>query len=43
MNIFDLIRAYNHACVTHDKVQERSLWLQILRRSLKGDHTHAAR
>jgi hypothetical protein len=43
MNIFDLIRAYNHACVSHDKEQERSLWIQILKRSLTGERTHAAK
>jgi len=43
MNLNDLIRAYNRACFTHDRNQEKILWLEILKRSLNKEPTQQAR
>ena len=43
MSLSDIFRAYNHACVTHDREAEKKWYLEILKLSLRGASTQRAR
>ena len=43
MSLSDIFRAYNHACVTHDREAEKKWYLEILKLSLKREPTQRAR
>jgi hypothetical protein len=41
MKVKTLLHKMYKACVEHDKVKEKKLWLKAIRKSLKHKHTEA--
>jgi len=40
MKLKKLMKKMYKACLEHDKVKEKKLWLKALKKSLKGKPTH---
>ena len=40
MKVKEIVRKMYLACVNHDRVKEKKLWLKALKKSLKHKRTH---
>ena len=43
MKVRKIVKKMYQACVSHDKVKEKNLWLKALKKSLKHKHTQVVR
>ena len=41
MKLNKLMKKMYKACLEHDKVKEKKLWLKALKKSLEGKNTHS--
>jgi hypothetical protein len=41
MKIKKLMKKMYKACIEHDTIKEKKLWLKALKKSLKGKNTHS--
>jgi len=40
MKVRKIVKKMYQACINHDRVKEKKLWLKALKKSLKHKHTH---
>jgi hypothetical protein len=40
MKVRKIVKKMYQACISHDVVKEKKLWLKALKKSLKHKHTH---
>jgi hypothetical protein len=43
MKVQSILKKMYKACINHDKVKEKKLWLKALKKSLKHKHTEVIR
>ena len=43
MKVQKIIKKMYQACINHDKIKEKKLWLKALKKSLKHKHTQVVR
>jgi hypothetical protein len=43
MKVQTILKKMYKACISHDKVKEKKLWLKALKKSLKHKHTEVIR
>jgi len=41
MKVQKILKKIYQACISHDKIKEKKLWLKALRKSINHKHTYA--